>query len=447
MKTIAKGILTIFTLIVTTVVVFAQKGVEDGSKFGHGEDSIKCIKNLSLYREYVKQKNYDLAQDSWAHVYSNCPRSSKHIYVDGIKMIKKKIKNTEDQAEKSTLLDSMMNIYDQRMKYYKQKGLVLGYKGVDFIKYSDKTPENMQIAYNFLRESIEIQKYKSKGTQLLTFMEISKGLFVKNVIEGGEVVENYGKVSEICDYVINNKKKGWKRIEKAKPLIDKVFEESGAATCEDLIPFYTNKFAKTPEDIEFLEKAVNLLRSTKCTESELFFSMTEKLNSLKPSVKTAYELAKITNKVEKLDDAKKYYLQAIELETEDLQKAKYYLELGDVARRQETYKQARTYALKAIELDKTSGYPYLLIGNIYAAASKSCSDEEFHQKAVYWAAVDKFAKAKKVDPELAEKADKFISAYKAHFPDNETIFFYGFKKGDTYTVGCWINEKTVVRPR
>ena len=47
MKTLAKGILTAL-LILAISSVFGQKGVEDGSRFGHGADSINCIKNLSL---------------------------------------------------------------------------------------------------------------------------------------------------------------------------------------------------------------------------------------------------------------------------------------------------------------------------------------------------------------------------------------------------------------
>lgn len=37
-----------------TTAAFAQKGVEDGSRFGHGEDSIRCLQNISIYSEYVK---------------------------------------------------------------------------------------------------------------------------------------------------------------------------------------------------------------------------------------------------------------------------------------------------------------------------------------------------------------------------------------------------------
>ena len=448
MKTLAKGILTTLFLILT-IVVFGQKGVEDGSRYGKGADSISCIKNYSLYREYVKQKNYDLALEPWQIVYMECPKGSIRFYIDGIKMIESTIKKTDDQAQKNILIDSMMRIYDKRIKYFGEKGKVLGDKGVDFIKYSEKTVENIQIGYDYLKESIQLEKNKSKAPKLLTFMQASNSLFKASALEGGQVVSDYGMVSEIADYVIINgkKEKDKKNMAKAKPSIDQIFENSGAANCDDLIPFYTVKFEKTPKDIEFLKKSISMLRSTKCTDTDFFIKLITKLNSLEPTAKLASELARQSNQKENLEEATRYYKQAIELEVEDVQKAKYYLELGDVARRLGDYPQARTYALKSIELDATSGYPYIIIGNIYAASSKSCGEEEFEQKAVYWAAVDKFVKAKSVDPELTDDANKFIEAYRPHFPDNETIFFQRLKEGAAYTVECWINEKTTVRSR
>lgn len=445
MKTIAKGILTTLFLALTFSFAFGQKGYVDGSKYGHGEDSIRCIMNLSLYREYVRQDNFDLALDSWKIVYNECPKASLYIYIDGIKMIENTIKKENDAATKATLVDSMMKIYDKRIKYFNKKGYVLGNKGVDYIKYSENTVENMQKGYDFLKESIQLEKNESGPAQLLTFMQASNALFQANVFNAGQVVSDYGVVSEIVDAVIKKGGKDGARMEPAKAPIDQIFE--GVASCDDLVPFYAKKFTETPEDVEFLKKSTDLLRATKCNNTELFFNMASKLNKLAPAASLAYELARITNQADKLEESTKYYKQAIELELENVNKAKYYLELGDVTRRLGNYQQARTYALNSAELDATNGYPYLLIGNIYAAASKTCGEEEFGQKAVYWAAVDKFLKAKAIDASLTDDANKFIDAYRPFFPDNETIFFYGLKDGDTYTVGCWINEKTTVRAR
>jgi len=445
MKTLAKGILTVL-LIFSINFVFGQKGIEDGSRYGHGEDSIRCIRNMSLFREYIKQDNHSLAKEPWKIVYTECPKATLYIYIDGIKMIEDDIKKASDEVQKEVLIDSMMKIYDQRIKYYGKKGYVLGNKGVDYIRYSKNTVENMQRGYGYLKESIKLEKQKSGPAQLLTFMQASNSLFQAQAIEAGDVVADFGMIVEIADHVIKSGKNG-KNMEMVKASVEKIFEESGAANCNDLVPFYAKKYEETPDDTEFLKKATDLLRSTKCTESDLYFKMAEKLNSIEPSAEIAKELAKISNQKENLEVAARYYKQAIEMQNDKTEKANYYLELGDVTRRLGNYSQARTYALNSIELNPNNGYPYLLIGNIYAASSKSCSEDEFEQRAVYWAAVDKFAKAKSIDPQLAADANKFIEAYRPHFPDNETIFFYGLKVGDNYTVGCWINETTTVRSR
>ena len=57
----------------------------------YGADSIKCITNLSLYRDYYKQKAYEDAYKYWKVAYTICPASSERMYSDGISIVKNKI--------------------------------------------------------------------------------------------------------------------------------------------------------------------------------------------------------------------------------------------------------------------------------------------------------------------------------------------------------------------
>jgi len=86
-----------------------------------------------------------------------------------------------------------------------------------------------------------------------------------------------------------------------------------------------------------------------------------------------------------------------------------------------------------------------MIGDMYAESAKDCGTNELPSRAAYWTAVDKYIKAKQVDPEVAAEADKKIAAYSVYFPTASTIFFYALKEGDTYKVECWINEETKIR--
>ena len=53
-----KMVTALFVLSLGTTASFAQTGASDGSRFGHGEDSIRCLKNISIYTEYVKTNNF-----------------------------------------------------------------------------------------------------------------------------------------------------------------------------------------------------------------------------------------------------------------------------------------------------------------------------------------------------------------------------------------------------
>ena len=93
------------------------------------------------------------------------------------------------------------------------------------------------------------------------------------------------------------------------------------------------------------------------------------------------------------------------------------------------------------------GAPYMLMGKMYAATSKSVyPNDPVLARAVYYAAIDKFKKAKSVDPSCADEANSLIASYSAHLPSTEEVFMHpDLEKGKSFTVGGWIGETTVVR--
>ena len=66
------------------IVLFAVAAMAmmSGSKVSaqgkYGPDSAECIKYLSYYTEYYKQKNYDNALPNWRKAYHYCPPSSRY---------------------------------------------------------------------------------------------------------------------------------------------------------------------------------------------------------------------------------------------------------------------------------------------------------------------------------------------------------------------------------
>ena len=433
--------LLILGLILINTVITAQK--KDEPKYG--QDSVQCVRSLSLYSGFYRQKNYDDAITPWRATVEICPASNKNIYIHGASMYKRIFRSEKDPVVKEQYIDSLMRLYDRRIEYFGKRDYVLGRKGADLFKLDN---ERYEEAYNILNASVEGRGNKSEVNTLNYWMQTAVLKFKADSNERETVVNNYSKAMDILNYQRSTQKnpKKLEKINNTITNIEEIFAKSRAPGCESLVALFQPKFEAAPEDIDLLKKITMLLDKYECNDSELFVKASENLYRLEPSAESAYMVAKLYLKKADFDKASGYYKEAIEQQTDSLVLAKLYYELALLSHAKGGMAEtARSYAYKAIAHNSNKGNPYLLIGKIYAGESKKCGTKEFEKKCVYLVAVDKFIKAKAIDPEIADEANGLIMTYKPYFPGKEEAFFEGFNEGDPFEVKCWINEKTKIR--
>jgi tetratricopeptide (TPR) repeat protein len=181
--------------------------------------------------------------------------------------------------------------------------------------------------------------------------------------------------------------------------------------------------------------------------AELLYKVSEYQHNIEPSGASAFGLARMYLKAQDIDRALEFYAQAVDLTEDATQKGEYLNQMATLHLSQDNLTQSRNHALRAIEVRPDWGAPYILIGKAYALSANSIGSKELEKKSAYWAAVDKFMKAKSVDPSVADEANEQIRIYSAHFPAKDEVFFEGLEVGATYSVGGWINERTTVRTK
>ena len=438
--------ISVFIMFFMSITIHAQKGIEDGSKYGHGEDSVRCLKNLALCRDRVKINDYTEALAYWRVVFRECPQSSQYIYIDGAKMYNDLIIAEKDLARKEALIDTLMLIYDQRMLYFDQKANILGRKAVDLLRYRKEDIGSVKEAYGYLEESINLLKDKSSIQVISAYMNCTYALFAAGQITDMEVIDNYSLASDIIDY-ITAENPADEDARKLKENVDMNFITSGAPTCQSLINYFKPGYEEKKTDISYLKKVVTFMATLKCDKDPLYIQASEALYRQEPSAMAAFNLARLFVTMENYNKAEVYYKEAIEKETDPVKKADSYYQLGWITYAKLNNPQAACqFAQQAINYRSGWGEPYILMGDAYLAG-KDCFTDDFEKSAIYWAAVDKFIQAKSIDPSVSEKATERIQTYSMYFPDVETIFFYSLKVGDPYKIGCWINENTTVRSR
>jgi hypothetical protein len=425
---------------------FAQNTskIDRDPKYGHDSLSrIECAANLSTMSEFMKLDLFDYALPAWRKVFNDCPGSSRNIYLYGVRIYRSVIEKEENPERRQELVDTLMLIYDRRMGNFGQEGLVLGRKGTDLLKY---LPDAIPEVHGYLEKSVKLSGKNTEDAVLIKFMQTSVILFRNGKIPVKEVIDNYLVITDILNKRITTGELNQDGT--ALLNVESIFSESGAASCADLINFFTPKYSQDSSDIGLIKEITLLLEKRGCEDSELFADASERFYAQDTSALSAYNLARLFTKRGDFSKAVDFFNKAVELSKDPEEKSAYLYRLALVEfTKPDQYASSRSHAAEAAMLKPGWGDPYILIGKLYAASSEICNENEIQQSSVFWTAVDQFEKAKKIDPSITPEADTLISSYSQYFPDAEDAFFYGLKKGQEYTVGCWINEKTIVRTR
>lgn len=474
MKSITKILLTAFLSLFAFTGTFAQDAIEfpePCSMIGpkYGEDSAAGVRNLSLYRENFRQwkssryKNDAILYtvESWRYCFFNAPKASQHIYFDGIKIVNYLMKQTEDSTLKERYIDTLFMVHDQNIMAFgcsKKYGeaYVLGRKGYDLYNYRIN---ELDLVYETLKRSYDLGGDKTEAAVMSIFYKVLDKMVRTEKADTILIFEYYDKLMTSIDVQLKNyKKKIAEKPSDSLKLNKKInllkIAEGNVSTifnpwadCEQIVKIYAPKFEKNKEDAEWLKKLNALMDKKGCTEDPLYFQAAEALYALEPSPSAAYALGKSFYKVEKNSEAVKYLLEATNGLEDPIEKSKAYLVLADVYKKMGQYANSRNAALSSLKYDPNNAKAYILIGDLYMMSAASCGDNPVTKRAGYWAAADKYAKAKSVadDEEIISLANaKYSSAY-GNFPKTEDMFFYNVVKGSSYTISCWYTEVTIAR--
>jgi len=423
----------------------------------------ECVVNVSLFHESVKNKMYADAYEPWWEVYTTCPNANKSIYSDGAKIVEALYQASSDAAEKERLAKLAIEMQDKRIKYFGNdpkypKAYILGEKGLAYLDFYGDT--KLAEARECLQQSAVGMGANSKIMVLVKLVDVSYALYKQNPDALAEqFIADYELASNaLAEQAGNPNNKNAEIAGKQKDYVDNIFAISGAADCSKLDEIYAAAVQENLQNLDMLQKIAKLYKRVRCTESDVYFAACEAAHKLQPTQESAAGCASMAAKKGDYEQAIAYYDQAIQLATiED--------ELEDVADYQynaavycfanlKKYPEARKYAqasiatLSGLGINKGQGRCYIIIGMAYAASRPYPNDAKgtILNKTVYWAAVDKFVKAKQIDPSVEATANEYISSYSRYYPTKEERFdLPGEFSGSTFYVGGWIGETTSIR--
>jgi tetratricopeptide (TPR) repeat protein len=452
-------------LIISSLNVFSQSS----------ED---CLSNLSIFAEYYKVKNYDSAYEPWMQVRNNCPKMNVAIYTYGKRMLESfinenKSKGVDGEADVIKYQNDLLKLYDEWLENFPQYkgrtiiGEIISNKAQAMVDY--KLASNQEIynvfdkAYNQDRASFDDPK------PLYNYFKVYFQLYKDGGVSMENIFDKYEEISERFEEVIDGYAKQLDKIIKKEDSGESLSSREKSnkrafginsnasstylrnlnaiiakeSTCENLIPLYRKNLEENKSNPVWLNRAASRMDSKDCSDDPLFVELVELLHNLNPSANSAYYLGLLNDKKGNNSEALRFYNESIDLETDNIKKARISYKIATKFKAAKQYSKSRQYARSALDYQPSMGRAYLLISNLYAASANNCGTSQFDKRAVYWLAAKEARKAASVDPSIKRTAVKTAESYEGRAPTKTDIFTEG-NAGKVISFNCWIGLSVTV---
>ncbi len=416
----------------------------------YGSDSAQCVLNYYLYRQSFRDWEnsgddfyFDDLLPSWTYVFTECPGYRENTFINGIKIMEYRISKLPENERKGAV-DTLLMIYDERILYFDQADFLLGEKATALVKYR---PEQTQEIFDLLADVVKRNKMNTPNLILVFYMQYAVNLHEAGKMDIEKLIDVYLEVDEIAHHNVKlntpasaEYNDGITRIEQ---LMLKYLE------CSVMQNVFSPKFLADSTNLDLCKKIVALMAYNNCFSQPVFRSALNQLIRLEPTPKLLISQGRFFQNDGNFADAIKSYLKAAESfpASEVNDKFDAYFRAAEVQLTQKQYQSAKSSVLKALEIKQDDPSALILLGDIYFYGAETCGSGFIAKYAGYWAAFDKYNKAKGLSGEagIQSRANEGMNNARRRFPVTGDIFFNGMKTGQTVTAPCWIGESVTVR--
>ena len=406
----------------------------------------KAEESKVLYENEKNSKQYKQAAAPLNWLLVNVPQFHSSLYINAADIYDELASAEKDPARKKVYVDSLMIVYDLRMKYCGDDPVVHNRKALSFLKFNiNEQPEE---SLKILDETLQKNGNNVMDPTIVPYFQTVRLNVLKfKKMTDTEILDRYDKLNVIIDDKIKKAQSEGKPVDKYKKYkddIDAILITMVKVDCDFVRNNLAPKFKQNPNDISLAKKIFSFMLQGKCTDDPLWLQAAETVYN-DPNGQKDCGLAKnlgiIYMSKDELDKAEKFLKEAQTVCSDGQDKGEVLLSLGTLASRRGKKSEARELYRQAASADATVAKDaYEKIGDLYFNSAGECSKKinQADDRLVFLLAADYYQRAGN---------GKKAAMAKEAFPSKEDIFLVNYQPGDSKKVECWINESTTIRTR
>ncbi len=409
------------------------------------EDKAAAEEKNVLLTDDTKAKQWRKAVPSFQWLYTTAPKLNTSIYQRGEKIYDNLAKVEKDPVRKQELVDSLLWIYDQRIANCGQEGKVLDKKTFAAYKYYIKSSDTAKtrVLYNLFEKTVKMNGNSMSINNARGYMYVAAFGSTKLKMYGQEgILERYDVLSDIIAHNIANGSEKYKsKWEDTQKVADGILHQVVKLDdCEKVKKTFGERFTAEPDNAKVNKWVFTYLLANKCTSDPMWVEAAQRIVKTNPD-KKLYEV--LGNKALQEGDyatAEEYLNKGLAMSEDDASKANFHKLLGHLALKKGSKSTARAEYRKALSLNPSENSLHTKIGNLYYNSYNTCKkgEDKVLDRLVFIAAYDEYKKAGN---------SSMMAKMKEQFPSVEEMFQRNYSKGESKTLGCWINTTVVLDTR
>ena len=425
-----KSLLILFAFPFFIQFSFAQSGL----KLPEKNQDLAREKYALLTDEY-KSEAFDRSYDALLWIMENAPDMHESIYILGQKTIKKLL---EQDPSNQTYKQSLMQVYDNRIKYFGNEVNVMSRKAFDAYKYYRGDRKHIIEAVEIFDQLYQKVGNELKENLLYPYFDLKVIQRKQEQINDEALILIYEKISDIIGVKLQERED--ENLLKVQKLIDAKLSGSIPMDCTRIHQLFASEKDDKGFNISQAKLILKLSLAYGCTKEVYFIEAIKVIFEYEPTVKLARIIASYHLDIKEYEEAINYFNQSLPLAQEKYEKSMIYFDMANVYSAKGDKMKARFMAYESLKWNPDNLSNYRLIGDLYYNSYDDCKKgkSRVEDRSVFFAAYEKYVLAK--DPEKMSLAEQ-------QFPSMESIHTENFVEGQVINTNCWIGEKVKIRRR
>lgn len=405
------------------------------------EMASETSRRFAISVDAISVKKYRESANALHWLMTNVPDLYDGLYINAYKAYEELSKTATSDEQKEMFLDSMMISYNRKAEVFGLTDREKNNKAYRYYKYwksnKGKMDEGMAAYKAIYEEPNEVI-----NNNIVSYMDLVRRYKAYGMsISNEEVIDVYSKVMNIIELKAAAGEDATK-LARYKAAVNGLLTQTMG---DDLNCEFINENLAPPLDLgddpNLAKKVFGLLLERGCGDSPYIEVAAKIIQKNEPTEGIAKVLAQRAFGRKDYENAAAYYMEALNLSTDNEKKADLQMNIAQLNIAQGNKPEARRAALEAAKLDpEKASEAYTYVANMYMNSFDDCSKREsmIDDRSIFMAAYDLYQRAGN---------SKGMAEARAQFPTVSDIFTADKTEGEAIRVGCWINVPTTIKTR